>query len=233
MSEDGAASQKTKEYMAIKGELSKISSASDLLRSVEDERQYNKLQLLLLSICFFVLGLQKTELSIAHGDVMPESIPKFGNSDIMYEMYEHHIKTTVMKNHLNWGKEQENVDRSDSTYVIYSLMTVHILSFYIARTMIGTKKYATAYEKMMFPLNFFKLSIMLFSINIPVTIYGVSKIISHGDEMGRYFKHLIIMDLFLIYLTHLNIWVEFKCNCRNDLKRTEYILEKANAELKK
>ena len=233
MSEDGAASQKSKEYMAIKEELSKISSASDLLRSVEDERQYNKLQLLLFTICFYVIGMQKTELSIAHGDVMPESIPKFGNSDIMYEMYEHHIKTTVMKNHLNWGKEQENVDRSDSTYVIYSLMTVHILSFYIARTMIGTKKYATAYEKMMFPLNFFKLSIMLFSINIPVTIYGVSKIISHGDEMGRYFKHLIIMDLFLIYLTHFNIWVEFKCNCRNDLKRTEYILEKANAELKK
>jgi hypothetical protein len=118
MSEDGAASQKNKEYMAIKQELSKISSASDLLRSVEDERQYNKLQLLLLSICFFVLGLQKTELSIAHSDVMPESIPKFGNSDIMYEMYEHQIKTTVMKNHLNWGKEQENVDKSDSTYVI-------------------------------------------------------------------------------------------------------------------
>jgi hypothetical protein len=99
--------------------------------------------------------------------------------------------------------------------------------------MIGTKKYATAYEKMMFPLNYFKLSIMLFSINIPVTIYGVSKIIKHGDEMGRYFKHLIIMDLLLIYFTHFNIWVEFKCNCRNDLKRTEYILEKANAELKK
>jgi len=38
MSEDGAASQKSKEFMAIKGELSKISSASDLLRSVEDER---------------------------------------------------------------------------------------------------------------------------------------------------------------------------------------------------
>jgi len=43
MSEDGVLSQKNKEYMAIKEELSKISSASDLLRSVEDERQYNKL----------------------------------------------------------------------------------------------------------------------------------------------------------------------------------------------
>jgi hypothetical protein len=112
-------------------------------------------------------------------------------------------------------------------------MAVHIASFYLARGMIGTKKYATVYEKIMFPQNFFKLSVMLLSINIPVTIFSVSKLMSHGDTMGHYFKLLIIMDIVLLYLTHINIYVEFQCNCRNDLKRTEYILDKANLEIKK
>lgn len=112
-------------------------------------------------------------------------------------------------------------------------MTVHIASFYFARAMIGTKKYATQFEKIMFPQNFFKLSVMLISINIPVTIYAVSKLLSHGDEIGKYFKHMMIMDVFLLYLTHINIWVEFYCNSRNDTKRTEYILEKANEEIRK
>lgn len=89
MSEDGATIQRNKEYAAIKAELSKISSASDLLRSVEDERQYNKLQLLLFSICFFVVNMQKTELSSAHNEVMPTDIPRYGTDALMYEMYEH------------------------------------------------------------------------------------------------------------------------------------------------
>jgi len=110
----------------------------------------------------------------------------------MYDMYEHQIKQKVMNAHTSWGKEQENVDHSDSIFVIYSLMAVHIASFYLARAMIGTKKHATSYEKLMFPQNFFKLSVMLFSINIPVTIFSISKLMSHGDVMGNYFKLWII-----------------------------------------
>lgn len=43
MSEDAATIRKLTEENAIQEELNKISSSSDLLRSVEDERQYNKL----------------------------------------------------------------------------------------------------------------------------------------------------------------------------------------------
>ena len=92
---------------------------------------------------------------------------------------------------------------------MYSLMGVHIASFFVAKSFIGTKKYASTYEKIQFPKNFFKLSLILISMNIPVTIYIVSKLISHGDEIGKYFKHVMIMDVFLLYLTHINIWVEF------------------------
>jgi hypothetical protein len=105
MSEDAATLQKNIEMDAIKFELQRINSASDLLRSVEDERQYNKLQLLLLSICFVTTIYQETTLSIAHNDVMPDSIPKYGNDPRMYNMYKHHIKNKVMTGKLNWGQE--------------------------------------------------------------------------------------------------------------------------------
>ena len=55
----------------------------------------------------------------------------------------------------------------------------------------------------------------------------------HGDKMGHYFKLWIISDVMLIWLTHFNIYVEFKCNCRNDLKRIEYIVDKASESIKK
>lgn len=93
MSEDAATIRNLTEENAIQEELNKISSSSDLLRSVEDERQYNKLQLLLFSICAGCLIFQKTELTIAHNDVMPAEIPKFGTEAMMYDMYEHQIKT--------------------------------------------------------------------------------------------------------------------------------------------
>jgi hypothetical protein len=72
--------------------LKKINSASDLLRSVEDERQYNKLKLLQFSICFTILVFQSTELSAAHDDEISMSIPKYGKDRLMYDMYEHQIK---------------------------------------------------------------------------------------------------------------------------------------------
>jgi len=37
----------------------------------------------------------------------------------------------------------------------------------------------------------------------------------------------------MLYLTHINIFVEFQCNTRNDMKRIEYILGKANEAIKK
>ena len=79
-----------------------------------------------------------------------------------------------MTNHLNWGSEQENVDYADSTYILYLLMVVHLISFYLSRYMIGTKKYADAYEKLMFSRNYYKLSMMLMIINLPVSAIAVN-----------------------------------------------------------
>ena len=79
MSDDNATLQKNTHFAAIKAELLKINSATDMLRSVEDERQYNKLQLLLFSICFVMVLYQRTELSNAHDLKMNPNIPKFGH----------------------------------------------------------------------------------------------------------------------------------------------------------
>ena len=70
-------------------QLDKINSSSDLLRSVEGQRQYNKTHLLLFCINFWVFMVQQITLTNAHDDVMPDSIPKYGNGNAMYTMYEH------------------------------------------------------------------------------------------------------------------------------------------------
>ena len=89
LSDDHVTMQKNAQINAIKDELQKINSASDLLRSVEDERQYNKLQLLFFCICLTNTIYQSTSLSSAHSDTPPIDIPKFGRDPQMYKMYEH------------------------------------------------------------------------------------------------------------------------------------------------
>jgi hypothetical protein len=40
---------------------------------------------------------------MAHNAYMDPSIPKYGKSPLMYKMYEHQIKSKVMKEQLKWG----------------------------------------------------------------------------------------------------------------------------------
>jgi hypothetical protein len=98
--------------------------------------------------------------------------------------------------------------------------------------MIGTKKYANTYEISMFPRNFFKLTMMLLTINIPVAVIAINQLIVHGEKMGAFFRLWIVADVSLIFLTHLNIYIEFYCNVRNDMKRIEYILKEVTVILK-
>jgi hypothetical protein len=90
MSDDLVKIEKNAETIAYQEVFKKINSASDLLRSVEDERQYNKLKLLQFSICCAILTFQSTELSAARNDKM--IIPKYGTDQSMYKMYEYKIK---------------------------------------------------------------------------------------------------------------------------------------------
>lgn len=183
---------------------------------------------MLFAICWAILLKQRTVLTPAHDDKIHEDIPKFGTSHDMYKMYEHQIKSKVMNDLVHWGTEQEDIDYSNSQFIVVMLMIVHIISWGLAKYFIGTKKVASQYEKMMFNKNYLKLSVILVPVNLLMAMIVFNKVVNEYDKMGAYFQLWIISDTILLFATHINIYVEFKANSRSDILKIRYIIDNAN-----
>lgn len=97
----------------------------------------------------------------------------------------------------------KSINGNKNLWVVYLLMTVHVMSWLIGRLLIGTKRNLTKENLEDFPKKFKILFAVLLAINL-----AVAWVSSSIDNCGQYFHLWIIADILLLFAIQFNIYAE-------------------------
>ena len=198
--------------------LDSVHHDADLLRSIESERQFGKMQFLCILISFFIIRFQASENVDAE-----EDINVLGGYTYQYMALD--LEYKIKRNMLGWSAEKQTIDGSKNLWIIFLLMTVHFVSYFIGKYIIGTKRYSTKKEQEEFPKKFRILFVILLAVNIGCAAVCVPHNLINDKGMGQYFHLWIHTDCLILFLIQFNIYSEYIYVQRYDQMLAEYILE--------
>ena len=142
-------------------------------------------------------------------------------------MLKYQLKNQVLK----WSVEPISYDRFKDQWIIIFLMLIHGFNFFVSRMLIGTRRFHSAQQREQFPRKFKILTAILIVTNVGVAIVSLPSVMVNYPTMGNYYKLWIIADVLLLFLTQLNIYIEYKCNERNDQVIAEFVYDKIQASI--
>ena len=161
----------------IEDALEEIEKSSDLLRTFDEQRQFARLHVLMLSMCCAVLYSQSAVLSLEEardkGDKLAE--------------YQHMLREQIKTQTLGWNVEDPTYDSSVGALVMYVLIGVHTFSYLIAKFLIGSARYTDPEERAQFPKKFCLLTILLLIVNGATAVLAVTTVINNQKEMGHFY----------------------------------------------
>lgn len=186
----------------IASALINVINDADLLRTIESERQFSKMQFLCVIMSMFVISLQQYE----NVDV-GEDATNGHTSQWMAIKTESQIKKDILK----WGPESyemKSINGNKNIWLVYLLMTVHVLSWLIGRILIGTKRNPTKEMLEEFPKKFKILFVLLLALNIGTAVVCIPTNLINDRELGQYFHLWILADVLLLFAIQFNIYAE-------------------------
>jgi len=120
-------------------------------------------------------------------------------------------ESQIKKEVLGWGPQfydMKSINGNKNIWIIYLLMTTHVLSWFIGRLLIGTKRNPTKEMLKEFPKKFKILFVVLLAINIGVAVVAIPTNLINDYELGQYFHLWIITDTILLFAIQFNIYLE-------------------------
>jgi len=112
---------------------------------------------------------------------------------------------------LKWGPdsyEMKSINGNKNIWLVYLLMTVHVLSWLIGRILIGTKRNPTKEMLEEFPKKFKILFVLLLALNIGTAVVCIPTNLINDRELGQYFHLWILADVLLLFAIQFNIYAE-------------------------
>ena len=102
----------------------------------------------------------------------------------------------------------KSIDGYKNLWVVYLLMFVHVLSYFIGKALIGTKRHMSKQMLEEFPKKFRILFVVLLALNVGVAVVSIPTNLINDHELGQYFHLWILTDVILLFAFQFNIYLE-------------------------